>query len=106
MDTALAKANEIANNPAHAVMLIKELRVKNSTEPDVLAVIEREAVRDQIACRITRKLLPRSWRNVRQRLTVPRRIGPPQTALLGSQHLIRGQQIRSSHSLWPLASSC
>jgi 2-(1,2-epoxy-1,2-dihydrophenyl)acetyl-CoA isomerase len=52
LDAALAKASEIANNPAQAVMMIKELLAKNPTEPDLDAVMEREQVRDEIARRL------------------------------------------------------
>ncbi len=51
IDTALAKATEIANNPTSAVMMIKELLNKNPMDPDLDAVMEREALRDQIARR-------------------------------------------------------
>jgi 2-(1,2-epoxy-1,2-dihydrophenyl)acetyl-CoA isomerase len=51
METALAKADEIANNPTRAVMMIKELLAKNPMEPDLEAVMEREGLRDQIARR-------------------------------------------------------
>jgi enoyl-CoA hydratase/carnithine racemase len=51
-ETALAKANEIANNPTRAVMMIKELLAKNPTDPDLEAVMEREGLRDQIARRL------------------------------------------------------
>jgi enoyl-CoA hydratase/carnithine racemase len=51
-DTALAKAEEIANNPSGAVMMIKELLAKNPLEPDLEAVMERELIRDQIARRL------------------------------------------------------
>lgn len=50
--TALAKANEIANNPTQAVMMIKELLRRNPTDPDLEAVMERENIRDQIARRL------------------------------------------------------
>jgi len=51
-ETALAKANEIANNPTRAVMMIKELLAKNPLDPDLEAVMERENLRDQIARRL------------------------------------------------------
>jgi 2-(1,2-epoxy-1,2-dihydrophenyl)acetyl-CoA isomerase len=51
-DTALAKAQEIAENPTGAVMMIKELLAKNPLEPDLEAVMEREGLRDQIARRL------------------------------------------------------
>lgn len=50
--TALAKAEEIANNPTNAVMMIKELLSKNPLDPDLEAVMEREGLRDQIARRL------------------------------------------------------
>jgi len=37
MDTAMAKAEEIANNPTNAVMMIKELLRKNPLDPDLEA---------------------------------------------------------------------
>ena len=52
MPTALAKAEEIANNPTQAVMMIKELLSKNLMEDDLDAVMEREGLRDQIARRL------------------------------------------------------
>ena len=52
MATALAKADEIANNPTEAVMMIKELLARNPLEPDLEAVMERELLRDQIARRL------------------------------------------------------
>lgn len=50
--TATAKAEEIANNPTQAVMMIKELLRKNPMDPDLEAVMERENLRDQIARRL------------------------------------------------------
>jgi enoyl-CoA hydratase/carnithine racemase len=52
LDAALAKAEEIADNPTAAVMMIKELLAKNPSEPDLEAVMEREQVRDEIARRL------------------------------------------------------
>ncbi len=52
MATALAKAEEIANNPTRAVMMIKELLRKNPMDGDLEAVMEREGLRDQIARRL------------------------------------------------------
>jgi enoyl-CoA hydratase/carnithine racemase len=52
LDAALAKADEIANNPTGAVMMIKELLAKNPTEPDLDAVMEREQMRDEVARRL------------------------------------------------------
>jgi enoyl-CoA hydratase/carnithine racemase len=49
LDTAIAKADEIANNPTPAAMLIKELFNLNSAEPDLDTVMEREQVRGRIA---------------------------------------------------------
>ena len=51
-ETSLAKAEEIANNPSGAVMMIKELLAKNPLDPDLEAVMERELIRDQIARRL------------------------------------------------------
>jgi enoyl-CoA hydratase/carnithine racemase len=51
LDTAVAKAEEIAGNPRNAVMLIKELLRKNPMDPDLEAVMERESIRDQMARR-------------------------------------------------------
>jgi enoyl-CoA hydratase/carnithine racemase len=51
-DTALAKADEIANNPSRAVGMIKELLAKNPLDPDLESVMEREILRDQIARRL------------------------------------------------------
>ncbi len=51
-ETALAKAEEIANNPTGAVMMIKELLAKNPLDGDLDAVMERELLRDQIARRL------------------------------------------------------
>ena len=52
LPTALAKAEEIANNPTAAVLMIKELLRKNPMDPDLDAVMEREGLRDQIARRL------------------------------------------------------
>ncbi|MBI2759881.1 MAG: enoyl-CoA hydratase/isomerase family protein [Chloroflexi bacterium] len=52
LDTAVAKADEIANNPTGAVMMIKQLLAKNPLDPDLDAVMEREQVRDQLARRL------------------------------------------------------
>ena len=49
--TALAKAEEIANNPTSVVMMIKELLSRNPMDADLEAVMERENIRDQIARR-------------------------------------------------------
>lgn len=51
-ETAYEKANEIANNPTNAVMMIKELLAKNPLDRDLEAVMEREGLRDQIARRL------------------------------------------------------
>lgn len=51
-ETALAKAEEIANNPGQAVMMVKELLRKNPMDPDLEAVMERESLRDEIARRL------------------------------------------------------
>src|SRR5204863_7507909 len=52
MDAALAKADEIANNPTQAVMMIKQLLATNPLDRDLEAVMEREQVRDQLARRL------------------------------------------------------
>lgn len=52
MDVAMAKAQEIANNPTQAVMMIKELLNRNPMDADLEAVMEREGIRDQIARRL------------------------------------------------------
>jgi 2-(1,2-epoxy-1,2-dihydrophenyl)acetyl-CoA isomerase len=51
-ETALAKAEEIANNPSRAVGMIKELLLRNPLDPDIESVMEREILRDQIARRL------------------------------------------------------
>lgn len=51
-DRGLAKAEEIANNPAQATRMTKELLAKNPLEPDLDTVMERELLRDQIARRL------------------------------------------------------
>lgn len=51
-DKALERANEIANNPTDAVMMIKELLEKNPMDRDLSAVMERESIRDQVARRL------------------------------------------------------
>ncbi|MDA0353684.1 MAG: enoyl-CoA hydratase/isomerase family protein [Chloroflexi bacterium] len=51
-DTAMERAEEIANNPTQAVMMIKELLAKNPLDRDLVAVMEREGLRDQIARRL------------------------------------------------------
>jgi enoyl-CoA hydratase/carnithine racemase len=52
LETAIAKADEIANNPGQATMMIKELLAKNPLDPDLDSVMEREILRDQIARRL------------------------------------------------------
>lgn len=52
LDAALAKADEIANNPTRAVMMIKELLAQNPSEPDLAAVMAREQVNDEAARRL------------------------------------------------------
>lgn len=49
LDVAIAKAEELANNPTAVVMLIKELLARNPAEPDLDTVMEREQVRDRLA---------------------------------------------------------
>jgi 2-(1,2-epoxy-1,2-dihydrophenyl)acetyl-CoA isomerase len=51
-EVAYERANEIANNPGEAVMMIKELLAKNPLDRDLEAVMERESLRDQIAQRL------------------------------------------------------
>src|SRR5690606_1296720 len=51
LETAIAKAEDIAGNPPKAVAMIKELMAKNPLDPDLEAVMERELLRDQIARR-------------------------------------------------------
>ena len=52
LGAAVARADEIANNPPQAVTMIKELLAKNPLDPDLEAVMERELLRDQIARRL------------------------------------------------------
>ena len=49
LETAIEKAEELANNPTPVVMLIKELLAVNPLEPNLDAVMEREQMRDRIA---------------------------------------------------------
>ena len=51
-DKAMERAEEIANNPTQAVMMVKELLAKNPLDRDLEAVMEREGLRDQIARRL------------------------------------------------------
>ena len=51
-EKAFERAEEIANNPTDAVMMIKELLAKNPMDSDLDAVMERESLRDQIARRL------------------------------------------------------
>ena len=46
-EIALAKAEEIANNPTETAMMIKELLRRNPMDADLEAVMERENIRDQ-----------------------------------------------------------
>ncbi len=46
-DTALAKAEEIANNPTPVVRVIKGLLSDNVSDPDLSRVMEREGARDR-----------------------------------------------------------
>jgi len=48
----MERAEEIANNPTQAVMMVKELLAKNPLDRDLEAVMEREGLRDQIARRL------------------------------------------------------
>ena len=50
--TALAKAEEYANNPTPVVRKIKTLLNDNVTEPDLLRVMEREGARDRESRRL------------------------------------------------------
>lgn len=52
MTVAMAKAEEIANNPTPAVRMIKELLARNPLDADLESVMERENLRDQIARRL------------------------------------------------------
>lgn len=51
-DTALAKAEELANNPTAVVRKIKRLLSDNATEPDLTRVMEREGARDRESRRL------------------------------------------------------
>lgn len=51
-DTALEKANELANNPTPVVRKIKTLLNDNVTEPDLNRVMEREGARDRESRRL------------------------------------------------------
>lgn len=51
-DTALAKAEELANNPTAVVRKIKRLLSDNVTEPDLNRVMEREGARDRESRRL------------------------------------------------------
>ena len=51
-DTALAKAEELANNPTAVVRKIKTLLSDNVTEPDLNRVMEREGARDRESRRL------------------------------------------------------
>ena len=51
-ETALAKAEELANNPTPVVRKIKALLIENVTEPDLGRVMQREVARDQEARRL------------------------------------------------------
>lgn len=50
--TALAKAEELANNPTAVVRKIKTLLNDNTTEPDLMRVMEREGARDRESRRL------------------------------------------------------
>ena len=50
--TALAKAEELANNPTPVVRKIKRLLSDNVTEPDLSRVMEREGARDRESRRL------------------------------------------------------
>ena len=51
-DTAMAKAEELANNPTPVVRKIKTLLRENVTEPDLNRVMEREGARDRESRRL------------------------------------------------------
>ena len=51
-DTALEKANELANNPTPVVRKIKTLLSDNATEPNLNRVMEREGARDRESRRL------------------------------------------------------
>ena len=51
-DTAMAKAEELANNPTAVVRKIKTLLRENVTEPDLNRVMEREGARDRESRRL------------------------------------------------------
>ena len=51
-DTALAKAEELANNPTAVVRKIKTLLNDNVTESDLMRVMEREGARDRESRRL------------------------------------------------------
>ncbi len=52
LETALAKADELANNPTAVVRKIKTLLRDNTTEPDLDRVMEREGARDRESRRL------------------------------------------------------
>ena len=51
-DTAMAKAEELADNPTAVVRKIKTLLSDNATEPDLNRVMEREGARDRESRRL------------------------------------------------------
>ncbi len=51
-DTAMAKAEELANNPTAVVRKIKTLLNDNVTEPNLMRVMEREGARDRESRRL------------------------------------------------------
>ena len=51
-DTAMAKAQELANNPTAVVRKIKTLLNDNVTEPNLMRVMEREGARDRESRRL------------------------------------------------------
>jgi enoyl-CoA hydratase/crotonobetainyl-CoA hydratase len=48
LDAAIARAEEIANNPTEAVMAVKDVLRMNALEPDINTVFERELVRGRL----------------------------------------------------------
>jgi len=49
VDVAMARAEEIANNPTDVALTIKDLLARNALDPDLESVMEREGTRDRMA---------------------------------------------------------
>lgn len=49
LEAAVAKAEELANNPTDVVLTIKDLLAKNALDPNLESVMEREGTRDRMA---------------------------------------------------------